>query len=513
MVKLPARTRGYKSRVINEIIDYIRAITVKTGRGLIESDTLNGKLIEAKTGVDAVERRKRGDVVVIGTSTVWVYELTDKRNGPEIVLTCDVGKGYKSLTGLNAASTTYYIYVEREAATTDPQLQPDTLTAKSTTTNPAETFGNNAKVLLVTVTTDASGYLKQPVIKHQGDLDDQHIIPDANSAYDAAGAGNKRFLSTEFSPRVGRHAKNLQDYNWDTAASTAITESDWLMFRQVVAAQGGDEAYYVKRYILKSAFKATDSSHADDADHADEADGITDISTWPGHPHALHTDYASDDHTGQDGDADRYLRVDAAGGTAARNNMGGVIGDAAATPKTSIEPNARLLRNEAGNVTVLNWNSTSWELTFGATNKWTAATFLVGVTGAINFTSGAVSTWTIKGLNLFPVTDTVDYLEIGSEDKRWNSIYAYVSTGFFVDSESEAEIKSPSVNLRSRDGSGSLYLGGSSGAAEKWTNIYFNQVAGVDITGWTTKGGVTGTGIIEIGAADLLPTDKILVRR
>jgi hypothetical protein len=170
-------------------------------------------------------------------------------------------------------------------------------------------------------------------------------------------------------------------------------------------------------------------------------------------------------------------------GTAARNSMSGVIGDAAATPKASIAPNTRLLRNEAGNVTVLNWNSSSWELTFSATNKWTAATHLVDVTGAVEFladatlnmTVGANSLWTLPGLRILPNLVGVNQLYLGETGTTWETI---TTRSDKLDCVHPQYIVLETAN--------DLYLRG--------TRISYgpSNVLGLDLSGWATGGGLTG---------------------
>jgi len=82
------------------------------------------------------------------------------------------------------------------------------------------------------------------------------------------------------------------------------------------------------------------------------------------------------------------------------------------------------------------------------------------------------------------------------------------------------EVKAVSFYLTATDGtcglvgngSGQLYIGGE-GGEQAFEDILFNGDAGVDIANWTTKGGLTGTDIIEVEAQDIQPTDKVLVRR
>jgi hypothetical protein len=119
------------------------------------------------------------------------------------------------------------------------------------------------------------------------------------------------------------------------------------------------------------------------------------------------------------------------------------------------------------------------------------------------------SYWHEAGLITSPFTDTKNYVTSGTvragefalegspTTNKWTSAIFNVSATFDV----------------SFTGSGtcSLSLGG--GTGYDFTAIYFNGIAGVDITNWTTKGGLTGSTIQEIAIEDAQPSDKILVIR
>jgi hypothetical protein len=122
------------------------------------------------------------------------------------------------------------------------------------------------------------------------------------------------------------------------------------------------------------------------------------------------------------------------------------------------------------------------------------------------------SYWHEAGLIASPFTDTKNYVTSGTvragefalqgntDANYWNDEYLAVSTDI--------------VAIGSRGGTGVLLLGGqSSYDVGLFANIYFNDVAGVDISNWTTKGGLTGATIQEISIEDAQPSDKILVIR
>ena len=158
-----------------------------------------------------------------------------------------------------------------------------------------------------------------------------------------------------------------------------------------------------------------------------------------------------------------------------------------------------------GTNNVLNWDVAggTWSLKFGATNWWNSANLLVDITGnaalladgKLDVDIGAASAWKFTDyLTVDPSNTTTGVFTVGSNK---------ILLGF--------DVYSAYVHLRGNGSTGELYLGDLSTAA--FPSIYFNGVAGIDISGWTTKGGLTGTGISEITWGDLQPTDKILVRR
>lgn len=92
-------------------------------------------------------------------------------------------------------------------------------------------------------------------------------------------------------------------------------------------------------YFTMDTMKVADADHADNADHADDIEGATGR-----HAHENHY-FNSDDH--DTAGIDRYVITN---GTAARNNMTGVIGDSAGG--LSIHPTNRFLADNAGNTII-----------------------------------------------------------------------------------------------------------------------------------------------------------------
>jgi hypothetical protein len=133
-------------------------------------------------------------------------------------------------------------------------------------------------------------------------------------------------------------------------------------------------------------------------------------------------------------------------------------------------------------------------LTAVAASTWT-------FTNKVDWTVGAASTWTFSNnltINVAKYTITAtDDIVITCDDGSWNpkedgNKYLFLGTTTGPYRWSEIEANAYSIKLYGA-GSGSLYLGGAAGLAH--SNIYYNGVDGVSITNWTTKGGLTGTGV------------------
>jgi hypothetical protein len=179
--------------------------------------------------------------------------------------------------------------------------------------------------------------------------------------------------------------------------------------------------------------------------------------------------------------------------------------------KTSINwGTARTLADSAGTA-VMCWDTLNgtpvknWHLTWGTGNLWTPTEFnafvtggaaLVAGTGTVGMSSssgifsisaGSASASIIQSPKtcIIPVTSGVDNFYVGNQGG--------VPTPFAL-----ARIDATRLDL----------------AIDSATmNIYFANVVGRSITGWTDKGGLTGTGVEEITWGDIRPTDRILVRR
>jgi hypothetical protein len=460
-------------------------------------------------------------VKAASTTTVEVTQGTWERNGYPLAMAVDSGKTYKTLTV--SSDGTYYVYLQLASATYDPSLHPQTLTVEISQTIPDNTTTLNIYKTLCTITV-SGGVIAANGITPQyygGDYRDFFAIPDSNSAYDAS--SDKRFYSLELSPRGSRHEGTLQDYDWDNAVSTAMTDADFLIFRKTVGT--GANQYFEKKYCDFNDFKAADSflsDYATNAGHAVTADTATDVIHHL-HDHSEHV-WSTDDHNQS---RQPYLLLDA-NGSATRNlcHASMVIGDN--NNKTSISPhgrglydaaakqsvdwNTRTLFDSGGSTAVLCWDTLNgtpknWKLDFGLTtgNWWKPTGFAVYSTGSAYFNavgnvgmdssagtfslnSGSSSPSILRSPNIriLPVTEAVGNCYIGNEGGSPNIRFANV------------RIDATRIDL----------------AIDSATmDIYYAGVLGRSITGWTDKGGLTGTGIIEINQGDLRTTDKILVRR
>ena len=141
------------------------------------------------------------------------------RNGAIISMTLDGGQVYKTLTGLSASSTTYYITLTlSSSATRDPALIPNTLTVTAETSLPASD-GFNIAFVLGEITTDTAGALIPSTLDQYwtgGDIDDYVSRPDTESAT----PGTDPWRSTiEYNPEAGIHNQELQLTNSDTVTN------------------------------------------------------------------------------------------------------------------------------------------------------------------------------------------------------------------------------------------------------------------------------------------------------
>lgn len=311
---------------------------------------------------------------------------------------------------------------------------------------------------------------------------------------DVEGTGDLEWygLDSEHAARsIGLTAADLLElYTFASAGSTEITGTSSRASRDMVIRDRSVNPVQVIYGNLET-FQAY---------RADLADGLIDYSVIT-HAHENHT-FNTDDHD-QDG-TDRYIINN---GTAGRNNMSGVIGSY--DTKKSIDPNNRILYDNQGTgdptydqvasvnwvsrllvdklgATVLKWDLTTdnWLLKFNATNQWDKTTFLVDVTGAIEFladttinmTAGAESTWNIPGLTAIPLVDTGSTLALGTDAKRWNTVSIYSRYSSTLRSTNYVYLDAELGIKFDGHGTANLYLGESDSQV---ANIYYNGKTGL----------------------------------
>jgi hypothetical protein len=113
--------------------------------------------------------------------------------------------------------------------------------------------------------------------------------------------------------------------------------------------------------------------------------------------------------------------------------------------------------------------------------------------GAVNITANEASTWKSSVAN--------KDLSIGTALNPWN-VATVNANGLIVALTANGQFQ-----VTGSSGVELIYLGT---VANPVDAIYYNGVAGVDIANWTTKGGLTGTGVVEKRVSDLSPGDKVL---
>ena len=124
----PRHIKGYRSTVINQIIDRLERSTPAKSVGTRVTETTRGTTIKTNGG-QIIDEMDDFRIEIDGNTSVKVYKSTFRRNGIDIDLTCDAGQDYITITGLSTASTTYYIYLKLSATTAnqDHSLKPEKL--------------------------------------------------------------------------------------------------------------------------------------------------------------------------------------------------------------------------------------------------------------------------------------------------------------------------------------------------------------------------------------------------
>jgi hypothetical protein len=207
-------------------------------------------------------------------------------------------------------------------------------------------------------------------------------------------------------------------------------------------------------------------------------------------------------------------------GNATRNACHADVRLGDASNKASINPAGRTIYDTDGATAVLTWDLSAWLLYFSATNRWDATQFLVDASGAITLDAGAALTLTAVAASTWTFTNKVDWTVGAASNWTFTGQLDFNCVGGALDIEADG------VNIIDRTGNtNTLNIGlggglwadihilstdmdivaanldvGTNGSPcttlDIWTAaLNFNGEAGVDITNWTTKGGLTGTGV------------------
>lgn len=153
------------------------------------------------------------------------------RNGTVASLVGDAAVGTdKTLTGLSAASETYYITVTLTfgAASKDPALIPDTLVASAPTALPADQeTTRNISVVIGEVVTSASNIIESITQYWVGDIDDTTYLPDTDSTSVVTS-------SIELKPDDDFNQMELQIFDFDNppTADPLIKTTDLFLVRE-----------------------------------------------------------------------------------------------------------------------------------------------------------------------------------------------------------------------------------------------------------------------------------------
>lgn len=393
---------------------------------------------------------------------------------------------------LSDANTTTWIYLNYNWATT-------TLSVTSSATEPASTLAD-LKIPLYKCTQDTSGNSPHPhfvsQVCHWGDVNIvRPAIPDTQ-------VGVAPYKSLDWMSNGGLGLYDFEGGNADTP--DALTK---LVVR--LATINSSEVGYITADAL--AQWLCDESSAifwADSDYTTAAVGY--LTTVPGlHPHATHVSFDDDSHSS----AVPYMLMNA-NGNATRNACHASVRLGDASNNASINPAGRILYNTDGTTTVLKWDLSAWALYFTATNEWSAASFGADVTGAITLKADTACTWDFANkLDLdVAVASQWDFTQALTLNVGAASTWTFDGETKILPNADDSYIlwlgyplpmkTWASVRLCCSD----IYLGTVSLA----DNIYYNDVAGVDIAGAVTKGGWTGAGTVKT-VANLGPNDKVVV--
>lgn len=237
MARLPQKISGYRSGVINGILQYLE-------EGII-AESSDHRIEKTPTGVVLHNIDKPQDILdfpfklFADGKTIRVTQGSWTRNGTKVSLAPDTDKTFYSITdpvGADTefqADTTYSVYLGLSSSTRDAALQPDAVNVYAGESMPTdEPSSGNYYWLLGTVYCDDNSKLYQPnQVWTGGDIDDVSYICDADSTIDSD--PDFRYHSIEMSPRDDTHYGTLQLYDWDDQTPQTPVAGDLFMFQDV----------------------------------------------------------------------------------------------------------------------------------------------------------------------------------------------------------------------------------------------------------------------------------------
>lgn len=471
----PLPTRG--SDILTwakRIQDVVKSITPQSSTSIRVSRMVGGttfEFVRLNYGVRAPFEVQFNDA-----NSVLVHFGQWPRNGQILTMGVDGGQTFKTLSGLNAASTRYFITLTLTDSTVQSQdgLFPDTLTVSAELSEPVESNQLNEKMVIALVDTDGSGDIDEVIQKVEGNIpDDIGWMGDADTTLTAVTPYTK---SIQSKTAGGTHSleAELFDFVSPTAfAGTLDTVSDYVLMRD---ANRGDASGADLIYVAAGKF-------------ADWVETFLVIDGGQVTPFTLrHTDTDGTGSTpgGQNGsikaNTDHDFDYWPHGSTFA-NCYGQSIG------RSSTRDSSVAVVQKAIDLTNNQWlrRSGGSDLVVG---DWQAGKFfeLNGVELSIDWFGGSLH-------NPVNSTTSIDYNE------RW--CYDDAGTTIRISYGNALAAAKPYLN-------------------ENWEcrgdfdvtagNDYFHAgVQGITVANWIGGGIVTGTGIVEKLHHEVGPNDKVLV--
>lgn len=337
-MKLPDKIRGFRSRVINELIDFCGSLSPISSPTIKHKWTNNGIVSESFAGgVTQVAEDTHFQVEMVSATSIKVHggRWTRRAGNIEypILLTTDAGTSglYADVKTLAGITTTVWVTL-----TLDDALAPTTLTAG---TNAAYlTTDVQKKVRYIAKITCASSVITAIEQLHHGDIEDFMLVPDTHLAttagnsiaYDVTKHTAEMYLFSTAAPSGS--APVTDDICMRSAASAGVRTLYYATYEAIVATLGTMLSFIT--IINNGIVNYFGGAWADVKIH-DHGDA-----TW-------HTGLTDDDHT-------QYPLLT---GTSVRNAMVGVIGDEHGV--ASINPDGRELKDQDG-FAALTYGSTEW---------------------------------------------------------------------------------------------------------------------------------------------------------